>query len=584
MRHKTSVVVPNLRQKNGALRDFTLSSGAPSVVTLSRDAWTMRNVGLLLIFALLAGAGTAVSPCVLPVLPALLSAGATGGRRRPLGIVLGLALTFTLTVALLAKVVSGVGLGDGALRDIAIAVLVIFGIALAVPAWAARIEAPLSRLARFGPKDTGEGFGSGLAVGAALGFVYTPCAGPILAAVISVGATTGTTLRTFLIALAYAIGSAIVLLVLMVGGRRLIPRTLNVQRVLGAVLILTAVAMIARLDVRAEKAIAEHAPNANLTAGLEDSSAVGKRLNTLRPKAKFAERTAAGPRSKLRVLGTAPDFTGTQRWFNSQPLSLAKLRGRVVLIDFWTYTCINCIRTLPYLKAWDARYRKAGLTIVGVHSPEFSFEKDAGNVQNAIRSFGIRYPVVQDNNLATWQAWGNQYWPAEYLIDAQGRVRHVHFGEGEYRQSEDAIRSLLAERDGSLGGMAKPRDPFTISAQATPETYLGSARAQRWEPRNTSPASLPLSHFALGGNWHVTPEDATAGRGATIGAHVLARHVYLVLGGRGDVGVEVDGHRTKTVHVTRQRLYTLADFPRAGEHVLRLTVAPGISGFAFTFG
>jgi cytochrome c biogenesis protein CcdA/thiol-disulfide isomerase/thioredoxin len=538
----------------------------------------------LLIFALLAGAGTAVSPCVLPVLPALLSAGATGGRRRPLGLVLGLALTFTLTVALLAKVVSGVGLGDSALRDVAIAVLVIFGIALVVPAWAARIEAPLSRLARFGPKDAGDGFGSGLAVGAALGFVYTPCAGPILAAVISVGATTGTTLRTLLVALAYAIGSAIVLLVLMAGGRRLIPRTLNVQRVLGAILILTAVGMVARLDVRAEKAIAEHAPNANLAAGLEDSNAVGKRLNTLRPKARFAERATAGPRSKLPVLGTAPDFTGTQRWFNSQPLSLAKLRGRVVLIDFWTYTCINCIRTLPYLKAWDARYRKAGLTIVGVHSPEFSFEKDAGNVRNAVRSFGIRYPVVQDNNLATWQSWGNQYWPAEYLIDAQGRVRHVHFGEGEYRQSEDAIRSLLAERDGSLGGMAKPRDPFTISAQATPETYLGSARAERWAPQNTAPAALPLSHFALGGTWHVTPEDATAVRNATIGAHVLARHVYLVLGGRGDVGVEVDGHHTKTVRVTRQRLYTLADFARAGEHVLRLTVAPGVSGFAFTFG
>jgi cytochrome c biogenesis protein CcdA/thiol-disulfide isomerase/thioredoxin len=545
------------------------------------------RVALLIAFAALAGAGTAVSPCVLPVLPALLSAGATGGRRRPLGIVLGLALTFTLTVALLAKVVSGVGLGDSALRDLAIVVLVAFGVALAVPALGARIEAPLSRLARFGPKDGGDGFGSGLAVGAALGFVYTPCAGPILAAVISVGATTGTTLRTFVIALAYAAGSAVVLLVLMAGGRRLLPRTATVQRALGAVLVLTAVAMIARLDVRAEKAIAEHAPNANLAAGLEGSHSVAARLDRLRPKAKFAERPAAadhGPRSKLPVLGKAPDFTGTQRWFNSKPLSLAALRGRVVLIDFWTYTCINCIRTLPYLKAWDARYRKAGLTIVGVHSPEFSFEKDAGNVQNAVHSYGIRYPVVQDNNLATWQAWGNQYWPAEYLIDAQGRVRHVHFGEGEYTQSEDAIRSLLAERDGRLGAMAKPHDPYTISAQATPETYLGSARAQRWAPKGTPAASLPLSHFALGGDWRVTPEDATAVRGATLAAHVLARHVYLVLGGRGNVEVEVDGRHAKTVRVTRQRLYTLADFPRAGEHVLRLTFAPGISGFAFTFG
>jgi cytochrome c biogenesis protein CcdA/thiol-disulfide isomerase/thioredoxin len=530
---------------------------------------------------------------VLPVLPALLSAGATGGRRRPLGIVLGLAITFTLTVAVLAKVVSGVGLGDSVLRDLAIVVLLVFGVALAVPALGARIEAPLSRLARFGPKDTGDGFGSGLAVGAALGFVYTPCAGPILAAVISVGATTGTTLRTLLVALAYAVGSAVVLLGLMAGGRRLLPSTQTVQRALGAVLVLTAVAMVARLDVRAEKAIAEHAPNANLAAGLEDSKTVNRQLNTIRPKSHFAERSAdLGARSHLPVLGTAPDFTGTQRWFNTKPLSLAALRGRVVLVDFWTYTCINCIRTLPYLKAWDARYRHAGLTIVGVHSPEFSFEKNASNVQHAIRSFGIRYPVVQDNNLATWSAWGNQYWPAEYLIDAHGKVRHVHFGEGEYGASERAIRSLLAERDGRLGDMAKPRDPFTISAQATPETYIGSARAERWVPGKptdgthsyTTPSSLPQSHFALGGTWRVTPEDATAVRAATLTANVRARHVYLVLGGRGDVGVAVDGKRTRTVHVTKQQLYTLADFPRAGEHVLRLTFAPGISGFAFTFG
>ncbi len=547
-------------------------------------------MALLLIFAVLAGAGTAVSPCVLPVLPALLSAGATGGRRRPLGIVLGLAITFTLTVALLAKVVEGVGLGDSALRDLAIVVLLVFGVALAVPALGARLEAPLSRLARFGPRDGGDGFGSGLAVGAALGFVYTPCAGPILAAVISVGATTGTTARTLLIALAYALGSAAVLLVLMAGGRRLLPRTQTVQRALGAVLVLTAVAMVARLDVRAEKAIAEHAPQANLAAGLERSQAVDSRLSRLRPAPKF-KSPAQGP--KLADLGTAPDFTGTRQWFNSAPLSLASLRGRVVLIDFWTYTCINCLRTLPYLKAWDARYRKAGLTIVGVHSPEFSFEKNASNVHDAVRSLGIRYPVVQDNDLATWSAYGNQYWPAEYLIDARGQVRHVHFGEGEYGRSEQAIRTLLAERDGGrLGSSAHPKDPFTISAQATPETYLGAARAERWlpsPPRTGThsyhpPPRLPVSHFAYGGTWQITPESATAVHDATLTAHVQARHVYLVLGGHGRVRVTVDGRRTKTVAVRGQRLYTLADFPKAADHVIRLGVGAGISGFAFTFG
>ena len=577
---------------------------------------------VLLGFAVLAGAGTALSPCVLPVLPALLSAGGVGGRRRPLGIVLGLSITFTVTIVGLAKVVDGVGLGSDPLREVAIAVLLAFGLSLIAPGVAARLEAPLSRVARFGPRSAGSGFRSGLLVGAALGFVYTPCASPILAAVISVSAASG---RTIALAVAYACGSALVLLALTLGGRRVFARVRaagrgpQLQRALGAIMILTAVAILTMADVNFDQFVAQHIPNVNVTASLECSSAVTSRLHEIsgrRPRfapangssschggSSLAHAEPAGASRaalladarSLRDLGPGPEFAETGRWFNTpqgRPLTLAALRGRVVLVDFWTYTCINCIRTLPYLRAWDARYRKAGLTIVGVHSPEFSFEKDAGNVQRAIRSFGIRYPVVQDNNLATWQAWGNQYWPAEYLIDARGRVRHVHFGEGEYGQSEAAIRSLLAERDGRVGAMAKPHDPYTISAQATPETYIGSARAERWLPATPSdgtrtysaPASLPLSHFALGGTWRVTPEDATAVRDATLTAHVQARHVYLVLGGRGDVGVDIAGGAKRTIHVTKQRLYTLADFARDGDHVLRLTFAPGISGFAFTFG
>jgi cytochrome c biogenesis protein CcdA/thiol-disulfide isomerase/thioredoxin len=572
---------------------------------------------ILVLFAAIAGAGTAVSPCVLPVLPALLSAGAVGGRRRPIGIVLGLSATFTITIVGVAKVVDGVGLGDNFLRYAAITALLLFGIAVAVPQVAARLEAPLSRLGRLGPRTAGDGFGSGIGVGAALGFVYAPCAGPILAAVISVSAASG---RTVAVALGYAAGSALVLLALALGGRRISERIRRagrgvvLQRALGAVMIVTAVGMFARLDIKFQTQLAHHLSGggvlgflANPTGDLEKSHAVKSRLADLRGKAKFdssvARASTPAPSSglpgvktpPLPRLGQAPDFTETQRWFNTpggRPLTMQGLRGRVVLIDFWTYTCINCIRTQPYLKAWDARYRSRGLTIVGVHSPEFSFEKDAGNVQRAIESFGIRYPVVQDNDLATWSAWGNQYWPAEYLIDAQGKVRHVHFGEGDYGASEAAIRSLLAERDGRLGGRAKPHDPFTISAATTPETYVGSARAERWLPSTprdgthtyAAPASLPTSHFALGGTWRVTPEDATAVQAATLTAHVHARHVYLVLGGRGTVGVDVAGGHSRTIHVTGQRLYTLADFPHVGEHVLRLSFTPGVSAFAFTFG
>ncbi len=319
-----------------------------------------------------------------------------------------------------------------------------------------------------------------------------------------------------------------------------------------------------------------------------------------------ATRSSRRPHRRLRAgrykdLGAAPDFTGTQRWWNTpgdKPLDLASLRGRVVLIDFWTYTCINCIRTLPYVKAWDERYRKAGLTIVGVHTPEFAFEHDAANVDASIRQNKIRYPVAQDNDFATWNAWGNQYWPAKYLIDAKGRVRYTHFGEGEYRGTEAAIRALLSERDrGELGRYARAKVLKPDARLATPETYLGSARAQGWaEPptdgvRNYSridPARLPQSAFALGGRWRVDDEAATAVSNATLSAKVVASKVYLVLRSRGGkarrVGVTLDGKRRRGVVVTKDQLYTLVSLPRAGEHTLKLDVPAGVSGYAFTFG
>ncbi|HEY3189689.1 MAG TPA: cytochrome c biogenesis protein DipZ, partial [Solirubrobacteraceae bacterium] len=411
-------------------------------------------MAVLVVVALLAGAGTALSPCVLPVLPALLSATGVGGRRRPFGVVLGLAITFTVSVALLARAVEGVGLGDGTLRAIAIVVVAGFGLALLLPSVAARLEAPLAGLSRLGPRGRGDGFWSGVGVGAALGFVYTPCTGPILGAVVSIGATTGTTLRTLAVAVAYAAGAAAVLLALALGGRRLLDVArravggLTVQRALGAVLLVTAAAMAANLDVRVEQSLARHVPNANLTSALERSSGIDRRLAGLRPRSRFARATQGSAQAGLPRYGPAPDFAGTQRWFNTpgaRPLTLARLRGRVVLVDFWTYTCINCLRTLPYLEAWDAAYRKAGLVILGVHSPEFAFEHVPGNVRNAVRELGVRYPVALDNHFDTWDAFSNQYWPAKYFIDRRGHIRFIHFGEGDYDKSEQVIRKLLAE-------------------------------------------------------------------------------------------------------------------------------------------
>jgi cytochrome c biogenesis protein CcdA/thiol-disulfide isomerase/thioredoxin len=575
---------------------------------------------VLMGFALVAGAGTAITPCVLPVLPALLSASAVGGRRRPVGIALGLMLTFTITIAGLASVIDGVGVADGTARSLAIAVLIGFGVMLLWPRLAERVEKPLYRLTRFGPRTRGDGFWSGVAVGGALGFLYAPCAGPILAAVVSVSATMGSSLDILAIALAFSAGSAAVLLLLALGGRRTIERIRSagrgpaVQRVLGAVMIITAIAMSADLDVRFQTALADHCPSflVNPTSSLEESDAVANRLADLRGEPRFhATARKAGPKSSLPVLGDAPEFTDNQRWFNtpgSRPLTMRGLRGRVVLIDFWTYTCINCIRTLPYVRAWDRRYAQRGLAVVGVHTPEFGFEKNAGNVQRAVAQNHLGYPVAQDNDYGTWEAWGNQYWPAKYLVDARGRVRYAHFGEGGYGETEADIRSLLAEAGAArLGSRVHPTAEVPERAVSTPETYLGSKRADRFVGHAPSAGTrrypgadrVPQDHLALRGMWRVTPESATADRGAALDVRFGARRVFLVLGSDGGkerkVRVLLDGRaiparlagtdvRDGVVTVRGQRLYRLVSLPRVERRLLTLQLEPGISGYAFTFG
>jgi thiol-disulfide isomerase/thioredoxin len=389
-------------------------------------------------------------------------------------------------------------------------------------------------------------------------------------------------------------------------------------------MLVTALAIVGGADVSFDQYVAEHIPQVNLTAGLEKSHAVESRLPQLTGHgAKFADATKpkAEPKNAsaatlladahgLKDLGDAPEFADTERWFNTpgdRPLTLKSLRGRVVLVDFWTYTCINCIRTLPYLKAWDASYRKDGLTIVGVHTPEFAFEHDADNVESAIQRFGLRYPVAQDNEMGTWNAYGNEYWPADYLIDAEGHVRYAAAGEGDYSQTETAIRALLAEAGSSVGGMSHPEDVVTPSEVATPETYLGTTRAQGWRngPRSgahdygASPQQLGLNEFAFSGTWSIGGQPATAVSGAGVNLEFEAKNVYLVLSSKSEtarkVQVELDGKKISArdagvdvhsgaVTVTSQRLYSLVSLSGDQQHRLTLRFAPGISGYAFTFG
>ncbi|HUA43729.1 MAG TPA: cytochrome c biogenesis protein CcdA [Solirubrobacteraceae bacterium] len=594
---------------------------------------------LLMLFALIAGAGTAITPCVLPVVPALLASSATGGRRRPIGIVIGLGVTFTIAIVLLAQLVKGVGLASGAARTLAIVVLIGFGIALLIPDLTARIEAPLSRLGRFGPKSRGTGFWSGLGVGAALGFVCAPCAGPILAAVTSVSASSGANARVVLVAISYSVGLCAVLLIYAFAGRAVIDRIRRVgrgntvNRALGVVLLATGVLMIFNVDVRFEEDLAKDtslpAVLVDPTRSLENSSAVQKRLASLRPTSRFvtaqqeasskpvptaAEREVAIPGVKtpsLADLGTAPNFTDTEDWFNTpgdRPLSLSQLRGHVVLVDFWTYTCINCLRTVPFLKGLYAQYHRYGLDIVGVETPEFTFEQEASNVRQAIASDGIKYPVVQDNEYGTWNAYQNEYWPAEYLIDAKGQVRHVQFGEGDYKESEAAVRALLA--DAGATSLPPPMTATAIMASAglgTPETYLDTQRQQGFVTpiesgvRNYQGAkSVGLNQFALKGIWWATSESLTpVGGTSSITGGVQAAKVYLVLTSSQNVPrkgrVLLDGQPLPNAHagadvkngvltVTGERLYSLISFPTAQDFTFTVQLPPGVYAYDFTFG
>ncbi len=594
---------------------------------------------LLMLFAFIAGAGTAITPCVLPVLPALLSASAVGGRRRPLGIVLGLAVTFTIAIVALAQIAKGVGLASGAARTISVIVLIGFGIVLLIPELSARIEAPLSRLARFGPRSRGDGFWTGVGVGAALGFVCAPCAGPILAAVISVSASGNTSARIVAIAISYVLGLSAVLLLYSVGGRRLIEvvrrhaRGQVVNRTLGAVLVLTGVLMAANLDVRFEEALAKDQSLPGFltdpTRALENSGAVQNRLASIRPQSPFAVRqreASATPvpttlgvsipgvkTPSLSNLGAAPAFTHNQDWFNTpggKPLTLAGLRGHVVLVDFWTYTCINCLRTLPFVKGLYATYHRYGLDVVGVETPEFTFEQEAGNVDQAIHSDGIRYPVVQDNDYGTWNAYRNQYWPAEYLIDAHGIVRHTQFGEGDYREDEAAVRQLLYD-----AGARQLPPPMTAHAimpsnqLGTPETYLNPDRAQAFDKApelgvhsypGVSLDNINLNEFALKGTFDTTSQSMTPEFGeASITGGVQAKHVYLVMTSadnkprtgevllegkpipNADAGADVHNGRFTVVG---QRLYSLVSFPEDEQAVVTVVLPPGVSAYDFTFG
>ncbi|WP_019832733.1 cytochrome c biogenesis protein DipZ [Sphingomonas sp. PR090111-T3T-6A] len=566
---------------------------------------------LLYIIAYLGGALTIISPCILPVLPFVFARADRPFLTNGLPMLVGMALMF-MAIATLAALGGGWAVEANQYgRAVALVLLALFGLTLLLPTFADRLMRPLvgfgARLSQRADAQ-GSGLGASLLLGIATGLLWAPCAGPILGLVLTGAALQGASVGTSLLLLAYALGAATSLgMALLIGGRlfKAMKRSLGlgewVRRAIGAA-VLVAVAVIA---LGVDTGFLSRASLAG-TNGVEQG---------LLDRFQMADKTE---RSDLADEGAMPPLDGAVTWLNSPPLSAEALKGKVVLVDFWTYSCINCLRSLPYVKAWADKYRADGLVVIGVHAPEFAFEKDVANVRKAVRDLGIDYPVAVDNNYAIWRAFDNHYWPAHYFIDAKGRIRHHHFGEGDYAGSERIIQQLLAEAHPgkSFGGMVtdagKGVEAVASDDVASPETYIGYARAERSVSQPETVRGQPtvydahpagLNEWGLAGAWTVGAEHATLDRaGGRILYRFHARDLHLVLGPGADgrpirFRVTIDSKAPGEDHgtdidaagngmVDGQRLYQLVRLKStAADHLFAIEfLDPGVEAYSFTFG
>jgi cytochrome c biogenesis protein CcdA/thiol-disulfide isomerase/thioredoxin len=576
---------------------------------------------LIILLAYLGGILTIVSPCILPVLPFVFARAGGSFMRSTLPLLVGMALTFAL-VATLAAVGGGWAVRANEVgRWAALVLLALFGIALVFPQVSDRMTRPLVALgSRMSERAAGqESIGSSLVLGVATGLLWAPCAGPILGIIFTAAAIQGATFSTTLLLLAYALGAATSLaLALLIGGKvfarmkKSLGASERIRQVLG-VLVLAGVAAIALgLDTRVLSKL-----SSAQTASLESS--IARKLGVGGIAAESQTSIGKDGMLILPVEGELPPLDGIGPWINSGPLTREKLRGKVVVIDFWTYSCINCLRSIPYLRAWQEKYANNGLVIIGVHAPEFAFERNPDNVRKAVGDLGIRYPVALDNQYKLWGALKNRYWPAHYFVDAKGRVRFHHFGEGKYAESEQVIRQLLAEagRAPKGGGMADAqpiRGAEAAAAVATlksPETYIGYARADRFvspggliqnRQSRYAGAALQLNNWSLEGDWWVAKESArSAVPGAKISYRFHARDLHLVVGSPGGrpvrFKVTIDGKAPGAAAgsdiaadgsgtVTGERLYQLIrQKGDVRDRTFTITfLDPAVEAFAFTFG
>ena len=574
---------------------------------------------LIILLAYLGGVLTIVSPCIQPVLPFVFARADRSFTRSTLPMLAGMAGTFAV-VATLAAVGGGWAVRANEVgRWAALLLLALFGVALVFPGISDRLTRPLVALgSRMSERQDQDSVGSSVVLGIATGLLWAPCAGPILGIIFTAAALNGASFSTSLLLLAYALGAATSLaLALLVGGKlfarmkKSLGASERIRQVLGVLVLLGVAAIALGLDTRVLSKLSS-AQTASLESGL------ARKLGASRPMGETKARTNDMGELVLPVEGDLPPLTGLGPWFNTAPLTREQLRGKVVVIDFWTYSCINCLRSIPYVKAWDERYRKDGLVVIGVHAPEFAFERQPANVERAVKDLGIRYPVALDNSYDLWRALKNNYWPAHYFIDARGRVRYHHFGEGHYERSERVIRQLLAEAGRAPGGQAM-RAVEASGAQAaaairdirSPETYIGYARAENFvspgglsrdAAKTYAAAPLSLNDWALEGRWLDGRQSARSlHAGAKIHFRFHARDLHLVLGSvsgrpvrfrvtldgqvpRRDAGMDVSASGLGTV--TEQRLYQLVR-QKGKVRDRSFTIEfldPGVDAFAFTFG
>jgi len=573
----------------------------------------------LALIGILGGLITGISPCILPVLPVIfLSGGAQSARAgaaqpdapkpvsrwRPYQVILGLVVSFSLFTLVGSFLLALAHLPQDVLRWAGIVVLILIGVGLIVPAFQHIIEKPFSWIPQ---RNVGTDRG-GFVLGFALGAVYVPCAGPVLAAITVAGSTGKIGMDTIVLTLSFAIGAALPLLIFALAGRRVAERVKTfrkrqklIRTVGGVTMIALSIALIFNLPQYLQRIIPDY--TSALNDGLGSSSQVDKTLNLgglVNDQNKELSK-CRNDATTLQSCGTAPDIQGISAWFNTQndaPITLAQERGKVVLLDFWAYSCINCQRSIPHVVAWNAEYAKYGLRVIGIHSPEYAFEKVESNVRDGAKGFGITYPVALDNDLSTWTNYRNRYWPAHYLIDPSGTVRNIQFGEGNYANTEQLIRQLLQEKNPGvkLPPASEIADETPVTGSTTPETYLSAGKVQNYggagsytaDTKTFSfPASQKKNTFALDGDWTVDFQNATpAGDSGRIRLEYTAtQEVRMVLGGSGTIRYSVDGRPMKQLTVSgTPDSYQLLKLTGSRSGTIEVTVPKGVEAYSFTFG